>query len=101
MVVEGLAYSELGGNDVPIPKVRCHSLISPYWTHSQCSMIKDDSTGRMWDVTQRCGQVRFGEMGSTQGFWIVDLSPKAQTASLFSFFTKTSETCGSRRTGHT
>jgi len=39
-VVEGLAYSELGGNDVPIPKSALSQFDSPYWTHSQCSNDK-------------------------------------------------------------
>jgi len=103
-VVEGLAYSELGGNDVPIPKSALSQFDFALLGHiHNAQVIKDDSTGRIVGCYPGgVAKLDFGEMGSTQGFWIVDLSPKGPDCKLIQFSsTETSETCGSRRTGHT
>jgi len=52
-VVEGLAYSELGGNDVPIPKSALSQFDFALLGHiHNAQMIKDDSQAELWDVTQ-------------------------------------------------
>ncbi|WP_107763542.1 metallophosphoesterase family protein [Coprothermobacter proteolyticus] len=86
-VVEGLAYSELGGNDVPIPKSALSQFDFAFLGHiHNAQMIKDDSTGRIVGCYPGgVAKLDFGEMGSTQGFWIVDLSPKGPDCKLIQF----------------
>ncbi len=86
-VVEGLSYSELGGNDVPIPLSVLSQFDFALLGHiHHAQKIVDSTTGRILGCYPGgVAKLDFGEMGTKQGYWIVDLSPRGADCRLVPF----------------